>query len=109
MDRDRDMALLEEIAGEQQHRDEHQRDGRVTGAFRRRPEHGRVEARLGKSPDDQHEADRRQERIEPLPWALAKPRDRLGAKRLRRYADRVKPKKDDEAEHESSHLGSALM
>ena len=96
------MALLEEIAGEQQHRDEHQsivmcRAPAAASKARAR------EARLRESPDDQHEADRRQERIDPLPWALAEPRDRLLARGFRRDAGRVKPEKDDEAEHQNRH------
>ena len=108
MDRDRDMALLEEIGGEQHHRDEHQGDGEVPRPGRRRPERGRREARLGESPDDQHEADRRQERIDPLPGAFAEPRDRLLAAALGKDARRMKPEKDDEAEHENRHRKSAF-
>ena len=108
MDRSRDMALLEEIGGEQDHRDEHQGDGEVPRPGRRRIERGRREARLGESPDDQHEADRRQERIDPLPGAFAEPRDRFLASALGKDAGRMKPEKDDEAEHEHRHRKSAF-
>ena len=76
--------------------------------WRRRPKLGRVEARLREPPDDQHETDDRYEGIDPLPRAFAEPRDRLRAQGFRTDADRVKPEKDHEAEHENRHARSAL-
>ena len=100
---DRNMASLEEIAREQNQRDQHQKHRDVPSAMRRRPELGGVVTRSREAPDDQHEADRRGQRIDPFPRTLAEPRDRSVATALGDDADRVKAEKDDEAEDQNRH------
>jgi hypothetical protein len=54
---DRNVASLEEKAGEQNQRDQHQEHRDVSGPCRGRPKLGRIMARPRESPDDQPEAD----------------------------------------------------
>ena len=55
---DRRIAPLEEIAREQNQRDQHQKHRYVPDAGRGRPDLGSVIARSRKTPDDQNQADR---------------------------------------------------
>src|ERR1700733_7303415 len=103
MGQDRNMASLEEKAREQNERDQHQKHRDVTGARRERPELGSVITRSRESPDDQNEADRRNQRIDAFPGPLADPRDRPLAAALGDDAGRVKAEKDDEAEDQNRH------
>jgi hypothetical protein len=102
------MASLEEIACQQNQRDQHQKHRNVAGSGRRRPELGSVIARSRESPHDQNQADCRNERIDSFPRALAEASDRSFAAALGDDAGRMKAKKDDEAEDQNRHGQSAL-